>query len=290
MRKIHEKKWSELSAVWHEFYEKSLTATPFQSYEFLTFTKKGKSYRRDLFRLVGIKEWNLVLYDDGKPVAIAPLLIKKKQGKYRVYMRGHFTAANQLDFIYESWSYEDFKFLMDYIQDKLGHVSFMLDRVSEKTVTCGYLKTYFASRKIEENECFSIPIPARYNEWLETLSRSSRRNLTKYCNRLERENLVWSVDFYCNQSIGEALCGQMMRVYASRFLEKNGFCFGIIRVAVIRLLQIFMMRDKMTRWMNRGDGNYHAVLRIGAEVGAFYSGRIYRGKRVISSRVGLHTK
>lgn len=290
MRKVYEKKWSELSAIWREFYEKNITATPFQSYEYLTFTKKGKPYRKELLRLVGVRQWNLLLCDNGRPVAIAPLLIKKRRGRYMVVLRGHFTVANQLDFIYESWSYDDFKFLMDYIQNKLDDVSFLLDRISEKTATCGYLKRYFADKNIAEEECFSIPITDSYEEWLKSLSRSARGNLSTYYNRMERENLAWSVDIYCSQRIGNALCGKLMRVYARRFLIKNNFRFGVLEGVVTRLLQAVLMRDRMTRWMNREDGNFHAVLNIGKDVAAFASGLICRDKRIIVSRLSICTE
>ena len=70
MKEIIAKKWSDLSPIWHALYNNCATATPFQSYEFLTFTGKGKPYRKDLFRLIGVKEWNLVLYENGKAIAI----------------------------------------------------------------------------------------------------------------------------------------------------------------------------------------------------------------------------
>ncbi len=289
MREVREMKWGELAPIWQDLYEKSRTATPFQSYEFLTYTKKGKAQWRDPFRLFGVREWNLLLCDDGRPVAIAPLQIKCKRGVCTVVLRGQFTVANHLDFIYESWSYDDLKFLMDYIRQRLGRVSFMLERVSEKTETCGYLKRYFADNRMEEFECFSIPVPDSHDEWLKGLSRSVKRNLNGYHNRLQRDNLAWSVDFYSGQPIGKELCSRLMRVYAGRFLDKNSFRIGSLRHIVIPLLQMFLIRDRMTRWMNRGEGNFHAVLNVGGEVAAFTSGIFCRDKRIILSRFAINT-
>ena len=289
MREVHEKKWSDLSPIWHEFYQKNQKATPYQSYEFLTFTKRGKPYRNDLFRLLGVREWNLVLYRDENPVAIAPLLIKKQRGKYKVVLRGHFTAANQLDFIYDDISYDDFKFLMDYIKSKLGRVSFLLDRISEKTVTCEYLKKYFSLDCIDEEECYAIPIATDYDEWLKGLSRSARGNLSTYCNRLEREGLEWSVDVYCGRRIDKKLYRKMMYVYVDRFVEKNGINLGIFRRPVACLLQAFLMCDRLTRWMSREADSFHAVLSIGPDVAAFASGVCCRGGRIIVSRLSIST-
>jgi len=290
MREVVVKKWGELKPIWNDLYDRNAAATPFQSYDFLTFTGRGKSYRKDPLRLFALREWNLVLYNDGEAVAIAPLLIKRKNGNVMVYLRGHFTVANQLDFIYSDWSYDDFNFLMDYITEKLGRASFFLDRVSEKTVSCQYLKQYFTSKRIEEHECFALPVAASYDEWLCSLNKSPRQNLSNRYHRLERDNIDWSVHFVCGERLNRHLCRQMMWVYADRFLIKNNYCSGPCRMLATRALQAYLLRDKMTRWMNRADCNFHAVLTINGEVAAFASGLACRDKRILLSRLAILTK
>ena len=290
MKQVVEKKWDELLPVWNELYHKNNTATPFQSYEFLTLTKKGKPYRKDLFRLVGLKEWNLVLYKDGCAIAIAPLLVKKERNRHVVYLRGHFTAANQLDFIYGDWSHEDFRFLMDYIVDTLGDASFFLDRVSEKTVTCGYLKEYFAEKKIEEQECFAISTDQSHDDWLKSLSKSVRRNLKTHYNRLQRDNLEWSIRVFTGQKLDGRLSKQMMGVYADRFIVKNSLNFGPLKKPVVKMLQMFLLRDKITRWLSSSEDNFHIVLYISGDVAAFSSGIICSDKRIIMARLAILTK
>lgn len=287
MREIHECKWNQLQPLWDDLYNSNTTLTPFQSYAFLTFTGRGKPYRKDLFRLMGVREWNLVLYRDGTPVVIAPLLVKKLRGKYRVTMRGHYTVANQLDFIYKSISYEDTKFILDYINSKLAKVSFLFDRVSEKTAVCEHLKSYFAPEHCSQEECYAIPVAAEYDEWIKSLSRSARGNLSTYYNRLEKDNQQWRVEAYSNQSISQTLTRRLMKIYADRFLSKNGFHMGAFRKCVSWLLHLYLMRDKMTQWLDRGEGNYHAILHIGPEIAAFASGLICRDKRIIVSRLAI---
>ena len=290
MREVVARKWKDLLPIWNDLYDRNAAATPFQSYDFLTFTGRGKPYRKDPLRLVALREWNLVLYNDGEAIAIAPLLIKRKNGRFMVYFRGHFTVANQLDFIYSDWSYDDFEFLMDYITEKLGQVSFFLDRVSEKTVSCQYLKQYFASKQIEEHECFAIPVTVDYDEWLRGLSKSPRQNLSNHYHRLERDNIDWSVRFICGERLDRRLCRQMMWVYADRFLIKNNCCCGPCRMLVTRALQAYLLCDKMTCWMNREGCNFHAVLTMNGEVAAFASGLVCRDKRILLSRLAILTK
>lgn len=290
MKKIVKKEWCELLPLWNDLYDNNINTTPFQSYEFLTFTGKGKPFRKDLFRLFGLKELNLVLYVNNEVVAIAPLLIKSNRKKTKVYFRGHFTTANQLDFIYKNWRYEDFEFLMNGIRSMLSNASFVLDRVSEKTVTCIYLKEYMSSKQIKEHECFSIPIPESYDEWHKSLRKSVRRNLTTHNNRIIKDQINCSTDFFCGQTIDNKTCKKMMGVYADRFIVKNSFYFGPFTKVIKGLLTIFLLRDKVTQWLSRVDKNFHVIVYMDKEIAALGSGVICKDKRIILSRLAIFTK
>ena len=291
MRNVVEKKWCELSVLWDEFYDNNVYATPFQSYAFLTVTGKGKPQRKDLLRLLSLKEMNLVLYVNDEITAIAPLLIKRKHKKHIVYFRGQFTTANHLDFLYKpGWSYEDCKFLMDSIRSSLGDVSFMLERVSEKSVTSQYLKEYFAAGRIEKQVCVSVPVPQNYDDWHKSLNKSVRRNMVTHKNRLERDLIDWSTVFYCGDIIGDAISKKMMLVYADRFLVKNHFHFGPLKKLIKRILLIILLRDKVTQYLNNSKNNFHAIVYMNREIAAFTSGLICNDKRVILSRLAISTK
>ena len=290
MKKIVEKEWSALSPIWNKLYNNNNNATPYQSYEYLTFTGKGKAQREDLFRLIGVKELNLVLIKNDEIIAIAPLLIKRQHKKNMVFFRGHFTTAHQLDFIYKDWKYEDLKFLMDGIRRLLGDVSFFLDRVSEKTVTCKYLNSYFSSEYIERRECYAIPIPDNYDEWYNNLRKSVRRNMTTMKNRIKRDQIKWSLDFFCRRVVDHRTCKEMMKIYANRFMVKNNFQFGPLSKPVNWILMMFLLRDKMTKWLNIAENNFHAVVYMNDEIAAMSSGLICKDKRIIGSRLAINTK
>lgn len=291
MRNVVEKKWHELSLYWSELFNKNIHLTPYQSYEFLTLTGKGKPQRKDLFRLLGLKELNLVLYKDNEVIAIAPLLIKKKNKKHIVYLRGHFTTAYNLDFIYKpDWSYNDFKFLMDYVRSLLWNVSFYFDRMVDTSVTCEYMKDYFTSGHIEKQECVSIPVPQSYDDWFMSLSKSIRRNITRYTNGLKRDNINWYVDFYCGDEIDDHTCKKMMTVYANRFLVKNNFRFGPFSKLILTILVKMLMKDKITKYLNKSKENFHAILYMNNRIAAFTSGIICKDKRIAFSRLAIDTE
>ena len=290
MKTIVERKWLDLPVIWDELFDTNDSATPYQSFEFQSFTGKGKPQRQNLFRLLGVREFNLVLYNHDRPVAIAPLLVKKRRDGYIVYMRGHFTTADHLDFIHNGWSYDDMQFLLDYVKKQLGNVTFHFDRIPEHFLTCGYLTRYFANAKIEKNECYAIPIFNHYDEWLGGLSKSVRQNLRTAENRLHRDHVDSSVRFIIGAPVDRAVYREMLSVYADRFLVKNRFNFGLFRGMVKKLLSYYLAQDKMSKWLQKADNNFHAILYLNSEIAAFASGLVFRDGRLLTSRLNILSK
>ncbi len=290
MRAIIIKQWAEISSIWKKIYDNNPAAASFQSYEFLSFTGKGKSQRKNILRLAGVKELNVVLYNDDEPVVIAPLLVKKQKDGHFVCMRGHFTTADHLDFIYADLSYEDIEFLLDGIRNLLGKVTFLFDRVPDRFISCQFFKRYFATTLIEKHEAYAIPVPARYEDWFGNLHKSVRQNLRTAMNRIAKDQLALSTDFYVGTAVDSKTYNEMLSVYADRFLVKNRFNFGPLKTLVKKLLLFILVRDKASQWLNKAANNFHAVLLLNNEIAAFASGLIFKDKRVMLSRLNMLTK
>lgn len=288
MKKVVVKEWSELKDIWNELISKNPIATPFQSYEFLSLTGKGKPSHKDFFRLLGLWEFNAVLYDDTEPIAIAPLLVKTRHGKSIAYFRGYFTVANQLDMIYATLRYSDFTILMDGIRKCLGNVCFHLDKIYSQSPTSDYLKTYLSSAKIYENECFEITIPETYDDWYNGLHKSVRQNLRTAKNRMATDHVECRTKFYIGTNIDPAIYKEMMYVYADRFLVKNSLRFGPLRYLAKKALYLFILKDRVTRWLNKTDTCYHVIVYMNDKVAAFTSGLIYQDKRIHGSRHAIN--
>ena len=290
MREIIKKEWSELQPIWNELIDNNPISTPFQTYEYLTLTGKGKPQRKDLFRTIGLHELNLVLYVDHVPIAIAPMLYKTKKGKTTVYFRGNFSVADQLDLIYASLSYDDFKYLMDGIRNILGNVSFFLDRVYCETPTSEYLKKYLSSAEIHEIEGFAIPIPECYDDWYQGLRKSRREKIRQSKNRMKTDNVQCTTALYVGEEIDSTLQKDLLLVYADRFLVKNNFHFRAFHKFVKKALQLYLLKDKMTKWLNNADNNIHVIVYMNNEIAAFANGLICKDKRLIGSRLAINTK
>ena len=290
MREIVKKEWSALKPIWDGLIQENPIATPFQSYEFLSFTGKGKPQRKDLFRTIGLRELNLVLYIDHTPIAIAPLLYKTKKGKSTVYLRGHFTVANQLDLIYTSLSYDDFKFLMDGIRNTLGEVSFFLDRIYCQSQTSDYLKKYLPSAEISEIESFAIPIPKHYDDWYQSLRKSARQKLNNTKNRMAKDGVRCETSFYIGEKIDSAIYKDMIFVCVDRFLVKNRFRFGPLQYLVKKVLQFFLIKDKVSQWLRTTNNCFHVIVYMNGEIAAFTCGLICNNKRILLNRLAIYTK
>lgn len=290
MKEIVKRDWAELASIWNELFDQNPVASPFQSYEFLSLTGKGKPQREDLFRTLGLKELNVVLYKDHQPVAIAPMLFKTKKGKTIVYFRGHFTVANHLDLIYAALDYEDFQFLMDGIRDMLGGVSFFLDRVYCQSPTSGYLKQYLSSAEIQEHECFAIPIPIHYEDWYCGLHKSHRQKINNTNNRIAKDDILCETTFVVGEQVDSAIYNKMILVYADRFMVKNNFGCGPFHSIVKKILQIFLLHDKITQWLKTADQRVHVIVTMNNEIAAFTSGLICKDKRILCSRLAINTK
>ena len=290
MRKVEKKKWSELPLIWDEMIDRNPRATSFQTYAFLNYTGKGKVQRKDLLRTIGLKELNLVLYRDDVPAAIAPLLIKKRGEITTVYFRGHFTTANYLDFIYADWSYEDFQFLMDNIREQLGEVRFFLDRVPGGVVTSRYLKEYLPAANVEEHRCYAIPIPESFDEWMGTLSKPTRHKIRNINSRLQRNQICMNLKVFVGEKPDREVCGQMIGVYVSRFLIKNKFRMGFLKVFIKPFLYKMLMSDKITKWLCNAENGFHVAIYLNDKMAAFTSGLIFKDRRILLSRLAINSE
>jgi hypothetical protein len=291
MRETVEKQWRELENIWQELYSGNTQVSPFQSYEYLDFTGKGKPYFKDPFRLAGVREFNLVLYRDEKAIAIAPMLVKRKKDRTQIFFRGHFTRAGRLDFVYrEGFGYEDFKCMMDGIISRIQNPSFFLDRVFEGSPTSAYMQKYFPDLKTETKTSYAIPIPQNHEEWRKNLRKSARNNINNYIHRMERDQTETEMKFYCEQPMDEAVSNEMLGVYAHRYLVKNNCCLGLMRRPVIRLLVHCLKKDRLTQWLSMAPNNYHAILYINHEIAAFTCGLISNGRQIALVRLAINTK
>lgn len=222
--RVEQKSWKELKALIESIYSRNSQLTPYQSWEYLTSTGKGFTARHPL-NMVGIKEKNFVLYVDGTPKAIAPLLVKNKNSKREVFLRGHFTGAGNLDFVFlNDFTFEKFELFVREINKSLGCPVWMIDRISEKSITYSYWKNIseIYKGKATKEICVEIPCDVTYDDWYKNLSKSTKQNIRTSYNRLKTDGKNVRYKAFFNQRIPSNLFKDIMVVASKRAIEYDG--------------------------------------------------------------------
>jgi hypothetical protein len=273
MRNVLQKKWTELERVWKTLYENNPHATAFQSYEFLSKTKKGTPSAMHPFELRGIRDINFVLYKDDEPAAIAPLLIRRTKDKNYLYLRGRFVQANYLDLLYRhDFSYDDFQYLLNWIEELLGNVVWDFSRITERSPTYQYCLKYFPQGPVRIAPCVSIPVYEGYEQWFESLSGKKRNRLRNTYKRLEEAKLQCSVRFYYGTPVEWTTRLKMMRLLSRHTFRKNNISFGILDGCAKTLLSLVRLFEPFSRMLAGSIMNYNVVVYINRDIAAFSSG------------------
>lgn len=214
-------KWNDCEKIINQLYKDNPYLTPYQSWEYLDKTGKGFTARHP-FDMLGLNSCCFVLYEDERPVIVAPLLVKKQNGRKQVYLRGHFTGAGNLDYIYESnLSYEHFSTLMNEMSKVLNNPKWIIDRISEKSLTFKYWKRYVNGLNVIENaeKCVEIITETTHEEWMKGLSKSVKQNVRTSYNRLNTDGRVLKTEIHFDCKIPNLVFNEMIKVASKRAVE-----------------------------------------------------------------------
>ena len=145
-------------------YNNNPFMSPYQSFDFLSITGKGMTDKQPWLTLF-MRELNAVCRNtNGDVIVVAPMLYQRKNDGCHVWLRGVWTSAGHLDFVYdpEQYSYEIFSEIIDETVKKLGKCYFHFTKIQEKSLTAKYIEKKFQGvyeKRIEE--CATIVLPER---------------------------------------------------------------------------------------------------------------------------------
>lgn len=173
-----EKAWRKLEADGH-------VPTVFQTYDWIETWWKHLGHRGTSF-IFGI-------YDDSELIGIAPLYYSTMKVKglplFRVV---HVMGAGESDYnafiLKRDREQEILSALLKHLSTKKWDI-FWLSDVHSETTTNKYLETVLKSEKYlyakkEHTPCPYIKLPATFEEYKKSLSKNTRQNMTKFCNRV----------------------------------------------------------------------------------------------------------
>ena len=287
MLSVKIEKWNTLKEKINNLYIDNRFLTIYQSWDYLNSTGKGFTARHPM-NMLGLKEKNYTLYNDDQLIAVAPLLIKRRHGKNFIYLRGTFTGAGNLDFIYsDTISFDDFSFFIDTISKMEVSAAWKIERISEKSLLCNYWKQYIAEKKgiISSDICVEIPVPSKYDDWYAGLSKSTRQNIRTAYNRLKTDNKKLNVELYYDTKIPKKIFNEILKVSSMRALEymkiKSKMLWSIIN--------ILKKREPVMSFLRKYTHCFYGIVRIDGKISAFLAGFEVNDGRIIIPKLSYNS-
>jgi|GEM_PF-1870708 len=251
---------------------------------------KNTDYIRYLYSPFQYKNWQVLLYNE--------FIAQKKLGKYvgivlykeqTPVVGGHFfskrygkqqgifflgaggeTDYNDLCYFQKTVSDDEIDLLieglMEYSKQDVFHISQVikdspLAKWSEKRAIL-----------IKSNTCAKIIIPSSFDEYIKSLSKSTRQNIRTAHNRLSTDNKKCEIKIYGKETISPELVDGLLNVYEQRRIIKNK------RLTLIQMvLEIYRKCSKkryniIKKAMLQLDNNYLAVVYIESKIAAYLFG------------------
>lgn len=269
----------EAAEIAEALYSGSADMTVFQSPEYLRLTGKGFLPKHP-FRAWLSTPVNYLLTDGGCPVALAPLLETRRH----LYIRGAFTGAGHLNFIYgDAFSREHCQALIGRLKTDYPGKTLRFDRLSEKTRLAVYLREMYADIRPQKNVCVSIPVPSAYDDWFGGLHKGVRQNIRTMYNRLAADQITWSVQTAFNSLVPEKAFRDILRLFAKRAAEYkhlNGTIF-------FPLLYVLKRNDPVVRYIRDSSRSSYSIAYINGKPAACCCGFVCNDGRFLIPRLSI---
>lgn len=203
----------------------------------------------------------IVGLEKGEVVCIAPLAIDKTPEK-TVRLLGHGTNAGYLDYIYKESRYVEE--LHNYIKNKYVGYKFDYIFIKEKSPL---VKLMHVSETFNN---YAIYL-SKYEEYFNSLSKSTRQNIRTAYNRMNTDNYIFSLEIYDgNSRIDEEQLIKINELYHKRKADWNG---GVATSEQMR--KRYLKRDVIFKGARKLDNPVIAVLNINNNIAAFFVGFSY---------------
>lgn len=232
----------------------------YQTYEFCEICYRYRKTSISNIRRRNIKCSFVVEYEDSKPVCIAPLAID--QSAKEIQLLGHGTNAGYLNFICgPETRKEHVGDLLNYCRELfIGYAVHFLFVPQES-----YLGELLEIRKCIRNYAIRL---SSYQEYLSTLSKSTRQNIRTAYNRLNKDGKKMEFIMYGKEdaTLDRALA-QANEIYQKRRGEW-GVDGSASKIRTAKILK----RDVVYQTMRKSEAAVLAVLEIDGSMSGFFIG------------------
>lgn len=284
------KKLSTVKDDIDRLYKDNPFMSPYQSFDFLSITGKGMVDKRPWLTFF-MQELNAVYRNNkGDVVVVAPMLYQRKEKVCHVWLRGVWTSAGHLDFVYDSeqYTYEVFSEIIDATVHKLGKCIFHFTKIQEKSFTAKYVERRFRdSCDKKPEECATIVLPETYDAWFSSLKKSARQNIRTAYNRMNREALSFEFIFRDNEPMKDEEYEEMLGLYSQRLAQKNSLKE---RTIALRILKFVKTINPMTKALKKMGNTSCGIIRINNEIAGCFWGVSCNDGRLIIPRLSINNK
>lgn len=297
MRRVCYKEMDKVEKEWRALYADNKLANPYLEYEFSRMAGRS-SGTKNILAFMRYRELNAVLYKNDKAMAILPLIMEKKGQMLEVNLRGYYIGAGHLGILCsEECRYDDFCFLFEelqgFLRGKAQKVKYKFYRLRENSILQVWLSRYLAENNIEytrkEQKCATIHIADGREVWYSGLSKSMRQNIRTSYNHLTTDGVEMKIKIYDGRKMEVDDYKKVVELYSKRIAEKR-------RKKILpdklmgHVLFVLKYKNKMMRALDCGENNFHILLYLNEELGAYLSGFKSNDRKVIVPHFSYNTE
>lgn len=236
--------WENIKDICEMLYKNNNYLTPYQEYDFLNTVGIGRK-ETSPFCTVGYRPNTFVLYKDSSARAVFPLYINKQ--KRTIVLRGFFSIIGHLDFIYaNSIEFADFEYALSFLAKQYPGYSLIIDRLSEKSLTCAYLFEKGFIKEEQKYTCVSIPFSNGYEKWFSGLKKSFKQDIRSGYNRLRTDGRRYMFKLNLFETPKAAVSKDILRLYSKRACEHSNIKSQLVSKVVQAVLRIIKKNNPFT--------------------------------------------
>ncbi len=208
---------SKVKEIWHKLYQENEMFSPFQDYDYVAnycHLYPNKKGRCNVF---------YVLYQADskgkKPVMICPLSVSLLLKQARGYEILGGREADIADFIYaSSLSLSEAKACLKKLLETLG-LPLRFKHLSEDSIILSAVRELYPELQLNEEIYLRIPKQESVEDYIASLSKSTRQNVRTAYNRMKRDELEFELEVAYPTKTNEALYEACIEAYVER--QKN---------------------------------------------------------------------
>ena len=271
-----------LKQIWKKLYDHNPYIFPYSSWE---YNEQIIKYMKVKPSTIGQKNYFVVYEEDGKPIVMFPLYVKKDTlhllGQ-NISGAGHLDALYDADITPNQWS----RALLE-LKNTFPGKKLQLTMVNERSKLCQFLQrgtdnqTLPSIKSDMDRVCVKIPFPDTYEEYEQGLSRTSRSNLPKAYSNIRRHQMDMSLQVVQGPFTDKSLLSEVMKIYTKRESERKHRSMNFFPYPKHRYFSAFVWA------MEALDSHYTFCLFLNHKPAAFMTGFVTNYNEIVFPYVSI---